>query len=435
MEWSHDLLSADEQAVFARMAVFRGGCTVETAELIADADLDHLQSLVDKSLLRHTEERFTMLETVWQYAWEQLNLRGELPERRRRHALGTLEVCEELVRHRDQDLAEDFDIVNHRLATERDNIRAALEWARDNDKPEILLRLAAIGANIWPDSTYIHEAEYWYALSLKSSQTPAAARMSVLTGMAEVCVWRDDFMRAEDYIDAWLRTAEKTGDANEASRALNMRGTVAGFQGDYERARADFTTVLEQVHAGGFKHRVPGVLANLADVEWHAGNYEAALKISNQAIESGGPVTYALAVAWENGGLSNLGLQDYRSAIKYFAKAIELFAKNEAKHQVASSLCGLAEALQALGDSRHAAQLLGAAETLADGITQVFENKKQAQAQTETMRVARVTLGQEAFDAEWAKGESLDLDDTLGLVAVLVAQHDRPHRPTLPDSP
>ena len=65
-----------EQQLFARLAVFRGGCTLEAAEQVADADLDTLQSLVDKSLLRHTDERFWMLETIREYAAERLERRA-----------------------------------------------------------------------------------------------------------------------------------------------------------------------------------------------------------------------------------------------------------------------------------------------------------------------------------------------------------------------
>src|ERR671930_376078 len=86
IEWSHDLLDDRERKLFARLAVFRGGCTLEAAEDTADAELNTPQSLVEKSLLRRTDDRFWMLETIREYALEQLAERGEEPELRRRHA-------------------------------------------------------------------------------------------------------------------------------------------------------------------------------------------------------------------------------------------------------------------------------------------------------------------------------------------------------------
>ncbi len=80
--WSHDLLDEDEQRLFRRLAVFRGGCTLETAEAVCDADLDTLASLLDKSLVRRRtgrlgEERFWMLETIREFAVEQLEASDE----------------------------------------------------------------------------------------------------------------------------------------------------------------------------------------------------------------------------------------------------------------------------------------------------------------------------------------------------------------------
>ena len=68
--WSYDLLSEEEQRVFRALSVFAGGCTLEAAEEVADADLDTLQSLVERSLLRFTDERYWMLETIWEFAAE-----------------------------------------------------------------------------------------------------------------------------------------------------------------------------------------------------------------------------------------------------------------------------------------------------------------------------------------------------------------------------
>ena len=73
IEWSYELLTAEEQRLFARLSVFSGGCTLEAAEEVAAADVDTLQSLVEKSLVRHTSDRFWMLETIREFAAERLD--------------------------------------------------------------------------------------------------------------------------------------------------------------------------------------------------------------------------------------------------------------------------------------------------------------------------------------------------------------------------
>jgi hypothetical protein len=75
IQWSHDLLTEDEQQLFARLAVFAGGCTLGAAENVCDANVDVLQSLVDKTLLRHTGDRFWMLETIREFALERVTMR------------------------------------------------------------------------------------------------------------------------------------------------------------------------------------------------------------------------------------------------------------------------------------------------------------------------------------------------------------------------
>ena len=127
IEWSYDLLDEDEQRLFARLAVFRGGCTLEAAEEVADASLDTLQSLVDKSLLRHREERFWMLETIREYAAERLEHQGDAETLRQRHADYFLRLAEEAEPHltgSQQALWLD------RLEAEHDNFRLSLDSLR-----------------------------------------------------------------------------------------------------------------------------------------------------------------------------------------------------------------------------------------------------------------------------------------------------------------
>ena len=95
IEWSYDLLDEEERLLFERLSVFRGGCMLEAAEEICDADIDTLQSLIDKSLLRRQGERFWMLETIREYAAEQLEQRGEAEVLAERHAQYFLALAEE----------------------------------------------------------------------------------------------------------------------------------------------------------------------------------------------------------------------------------------------------------------------------------------------------------------------------------------------------
>jgi predicted ATPase len=121
--WSYELLEPDEQRLFAALAVFAGGCTLEAAEAVCQADIDAIAGLVDKSLLRREGERYFFLEVIGEYALERLEERGELDQLRGRHAEYYLELArsvEGLIRSPQAAALLD------RLERDHENLRAAL---------------------------------------------------------------------------------------------------------------------------------------------------------------------------------------------------------------------------------------------------------------------------------------------------------------------
>ena len=123
--WSHDLLTSEEQRLFARLSVVRGGCTLDAAEKICDAELDTLQALVEKSLLRHVGERYRLLETIREYAAERLAATTDADQVRRRHAEYFLALAEEA--EPEVRFAANPREALERLERENDNLRAALD--------------------------------------------------------------------------------------------------------------------------------------------------------------------------------------------------------------------------------------------------------------------------------------------------------------------
>jgi predicted ATPase/DNA-binding SARP family transcriptional activator len=139
--WSYELLAPDEQRLFAGLAIFVGGCTLEAAEDVCRAEVEAVAALVDKSLLRREGQRYFMLETIGEYALERLVEGGELDELRRRHAEYYLELArsvEELIRSPKAAALLD------RLERDHDNLRAALAWL-SGAPPDRALQLAVWG--------------------------------------------------------------------------------------------------------------------------------------------------------------------------------------------------------------------------------------------------------------------------------------------------
>ncbi len=149
--WSHDLLGPDEQRLFARLAVFRGGATLDTVERVCEAELDTLASLLDKSLVRRRsdpdgEERFWMLETIRAFARERLEEAGEEDTVRRRQWDGLIELAARAGTRAVVNEVQPWDL--DLVAPEIDNVLAVLDWAASHD-PERGLQLATSLESYW----------------------------------------------------------------------------------------------------------------------------------------------------------------------------------------------------------------------------------------------------------------------------------------------
>jgi predicted ATPase len=188
IDWSYSLLDESEQRLFARLAVFAGGCTLDAAEvvgtLVTDARggdvasvLDCAASLIDKSLLRRSysaaspEPQLRMLETIREYALERLTGSGEEAIIRRQHAVYFLSLAEQAATefkgpHRTAWL--------NRLEDSHDNLRAALRWAKEHREVQIGLRLAVALEQFWELRSYLGEGARWLAelLAIAEDEEP-----------------------------------------------------------------------------------------------------------------------------------------------------------------------------------------------------------------------------------------------------------------------
>ena len=241
--WSHELLDDREQRLFARLAVFRGGFTLGAAEEVTGADLDRLQSLVEKSLLRHTDERFWMLETIREYALERLSESGAEAELRRRHAEHYLELVERTDREAEEGRASQSESLS-RVAADYDNVRSTLEWARDLYEGEVLLRLAAALNSFWRvRGRFYRESRAWLTLALERASTPAWAHTKVLGAAGFRALMDDDMARAETLIAEWRDAAEQAEDEEQLIAAMNAAAIMAKKKGDEDGARAEFIRI------------------------------------------------------------------------------------------------------------------------------------------------------------------------------------------------
>ncbi len=269
--WSYDLLSPEDKRLFARMAVFRGGCTLETAEQVAGADVVGLQSLLDKSLLRRAGERFWMLATIREYAHELLEEGSEADAVRRRHADHYLAIG-------DLAYAERFDrglTWVRRLDDEHDNLRAALEHLQQCE-PLGYLQLAGALGWFWEVKSHFTEAARRLVDALASPVEDGALRARALTSLGYI----DDtqgrsaaaLSRHEQAIELWHTLADETG-LTEAREGL---GWALYMCGEKARALQLFEQNLELARGLGHQALVSRALAGVCQLLVATGQFERA---------------------------------------------------------------------------------------------------------------------------------------------------------------
>jgi predicted ATPase/DNA-binding XRE family transcriptional regulator len=230
IEWSYNLLQQPEQRLFRRLAVFMGGRTLAAIETICNPAgdigpdvLDALGSLIDKNLLRREalgsgEPRFVMLETIHEFAREQLAASGEMEEFSRRHAQFFLAFAEAAVpRLR----GAEREIWLAQLDAEQENLRTALVWSQAQpDGGETMLRLAAVLFWFWFFRSYWTEGRDRLEAALAKSDAPIPARAACLWGAGVLALYNSDEKAARAHLDAAVALAREIVDKENLGYAL-----------------------------------------------------------------------------------------------------------------------------------------------------------------------------------------------------------------------
>ncbi|MBA2332049.1 MAG: NACHT domain-containing protein [Actinobacteria bacterium] len=256
IEWSHELLGPDEQRLFARLAVCRGGCTLETAEALCDADLDVLQSLVDKSLVRVRDEgRFWMLESIRDFAAERLEESGDAEQLRRRHAEYFLAFAEEA----DPQISHESKEWLDRLEREHDNFRAVLDRRSPAGEDELALRLAGSLSWFWATNGHVDEGVRRVDDLLRRFTRQVPARAKALNGAADLAAIAGEISTSRLRAEAALDLHRSLGNSAGAAHSLWQLGYAVTEEGDWAApcgcSRRLSSSFASSVPSGRFSER------------------------------------------------------------------------------------------------------------------------------------------------------------------------------------
>jgi predicted ATPase len=468
IDWSHSLLSEQEQVLFRQLAVFSGGFTLEGAEEICSNGtsimvLDELESLLEKGLVRHAgeEDRYFMLQTIKEYALEKLEAAGEVSGIKRNHASYFLEVAKRIhlgtQGHNQRERMEQAD-------QEVNNIQRALEWAlamvEEGDKEAAELGLQICG-ELW---MYWHirgqhlSARGWIVSFLETSQgqreTPGTCAALVTAGL---CSWTlGDFPRAVEELEAAYQMSKKLGmpyemttatscliisylplgeiskAAENAQESLKIAleinnewifafstafdGLVSFYSGDLDAAEAKYREALAiqqrivDYEGGGFSL---GALAQLAaaknDFEeadhWYREAKMSYVRIGDRAEEA----RILEEMAW-----NSLKLEDTARARRNFSNSVQAYNEVGSVRGIGLALYGLAAAEQVEGLPYRAMEITAAADRFSEeeGIVNMFVENNPAK---EHIDSAKLGLSPEELSKASVAGRALTIEDILDM--------------------
>ena len=410
--WSHDLLSADQQALFRRLAAFAGGCTLEAAEAAVDhADgfdvLAGLDSLVDSSLMnqneRDGEPRFAMLETIREYGLERLSASGE--EAAVRKCLAT--YFQAVVEVAERKLTGPAQVKwLERLEAEHANLRAVLGRAFEHDVATGV-RLAGGLYRFWRYRAYFTEGRSWLeravaegpagpsrdrakaligagSLARQQSDLDRAAALheeslalyrnlgdmdgvvTSLVGLGNVARERGDMNRAAAVLEEALGLSREVEDTHVLANALDSMGLVSWDRGDLGRGKELQEESLALNRKLGDAWNIARLLNNLGDLAYERGDLDWAAATLEEAMSlwEGMGDTHGVAYVLDNLGLVARGRGSLDQAAALFDEALVLWRQLGDKRNVAVSLKNLARVTQERGIIGEAAALLNEALTL-----------------------------------------------------------------------
>ncbi|MEZ4668564.1 MAG: LuxR C-terminal-related transcriptional regulator [Anaerolineae bacterium] len=425
IEWSYNLLDDGERTLFARLGIFHGGCSLEAVEAVCGDNLpmdvfDGLESLVNKSLIQQKElpggeSRFVMLETLHEYALEQLLNSGEAPTIYRQHA----EFFVQLAEHAEPELRRGgFTYWMNRLENEYSNLLIALEWSLGDGDAELGLRLVATLRDFWVMSDRYVQAQNWAqrALTKSTNITPDVRIRVLLSAGLTLFYGSREHQLQQRLLGEAVELARATDDKLNLAWACIFRAvTSIGHADEYEEAVSTAEQGLSLFRTLDFK---PGMAQALniigeltrvqGDDDWAQRVYEECLDIVRRSGE-----LRREAMILNNMGCILMHQADYQRAETLFKTALSQRIKvGHDKRGCLTNILYLAGAIAATGHPERAARLFGASYALLESIGVELEPGDKPEHERD-LSFVRAHLNDQTFNKHWNEGRDMTLQQTI----------------------
>ena len=453
--WSYDLLPVEEQQAFARLGIFVGPFTIEAADSITGAE--SLNRLKEKSLIHQIQENaqgvmFIMLETLREYALEQLTASGELSLLQRCHADYYLQLVETAEPHLTSTRQIEW---FNRLENEKHNVQTALEWWLGQGDLAHAGRMTAVLWRLWGAHSRLSAGSNWMEQTLAQPHvlptsthakvTHGAGRLSLLQscytqakehfksslslyaqsgdqqGQAAICLSlgeielrQANFPLAEEYFQKSLAFYLSLEDQAGMARCLGQLGRLALRQGNLSSAETLFEQSLVLIREYGSTESIAIVMNDLAEVLRAREKYTEAALLYRESLELYRQLDFNVGVAVISHNLGQIARQagDYEEAMMFFHQALGLLQGLEEKQIIIECLAGIGSVFVCKGEIERAIHVLSAANALMNAVQLQLDLADQIQYDT-YLNLARGQIDEATWATAWLGGQSTPLEQII----------------------
>lgn len=420
--WSYDLLTETQQQCFRALGVFVGGWTLEAAEAVCRAEQEKapeeiiltLAALVDASLVQvempvDGSARFGMFELMREFALQRLREKGEEEPCRRRHAVYYARLSESASSQVPGQRAKEASLLQ-----DVPNVRAAIQWAEEQQEVALGLQLARFSWGGWFSQGRINEAEGLLervlALSWQSGKqgVPLGPRAVALYAFGQSLLRRGKTERAEAVAREAMELAQESRDHCGICSSLAILGQIAQRSGNLDKAAIFLVESDEHAMLGGFPDLRGITLRNLAELARMQGDLARATTLYEEALETARALGMTFGVALIMTMLGHLARQqqNYALAKARYREGLTLLRSFDSPTYTAWCLEGFAAALSAEEGYLQATRLCAAAVTLREH-EQTPLPPAEREAFEQVVAVAKAALDAIAFEEEWTRGARL----------------------------
>jgi len=423
IDWSYDLLEAEEKRLLARLAVFAGGWTLEAAEQVGVGGevedweiLDLLTALVDKSLVIFEEDandngRYRLLESVRQYAHDKLEEEGEVATFRTRQRDYFRAFVEEIEPKMNSAEAPAW---FNRLEQEHDNLRAALDFSlEDPQGGEAGLRLIKVLYRFWDSHGYLNEGRRREeaALAHHGAQEPTVVRANALCACGYTCWDQGDLAMARKYSEEGLAIARALGDKQCIGWALSTIGQVTMAEGDAPTARACYEESLALRREIGDIWGITMTQTYLGVAFKAMGEIDRAHTCFEESLELAKKIGDGQSYGFNIYNLAGVATDqgDYPHALELYREVLQISLQLGHRLAIAHLLKSFADVALGLKQFQRAARLFGASSAIHEASgSQIFPYVREAYERN--LATLKAELGEEAFPVEWSAGHQLTME-------------------------